>query len=108
MIFVNLINALFGTISRLDLAVKEKHEVADISNPSCIPGQHKGKYCSDVEALEHRWGIFTSGLCIEEELQDMLVICPRTRHRTDAYKGLVSYLKKEYGVSLTIRSRKRR
>jgi hypothetical protein len=41
-------------------------------------------------------------------LQDLLTICPRNRPRVDAYQGLVSHLKSEYGVTLTIKSRKRK
>jgi hypothetical protein len=65
------------------------------------------KYSSDVEALKHKYGAeFKSGVCIEIPLKEIINLCPRTRHRTDAYTGLVSYLKSEYGVTLKITSNK--
>ena len=109
--FSNLMNALFGTNTRPDL-VEQKQEVAvpvvekEIS-PS-VPLPTTGKYDADVEALQKKWGTFDTALCIEETLQDLLVLCPRNRPRIDAYQGLVSYLKAEYGVTLTIKSRKRK
>ena len=111
MIFSNLMNALFGTNSRPDIA-NETQEVAapvvekEIS-PS-VPLPTIGKYDADVEALRNKHGNFDTGLCIEETLQDLLTLCPRTRPRTDAYQGLVSYLKAEFGVTLNIKSRKRK
>ena len=111
MMFSNLMNALFGTNTRPDL-VEQKQEVAapvvekEIS-PS-VPLPSNGKFEADVEALQKKWGTFDTGLCIEETWQDGLVLCPRNRPRTDAYQGLVSYLKAEYGVTLTIKSRKRK
>ena len=109
--FSNLMNALFGTNSRPDIA-NETQEVAapvvekEIS-PS-VPLPTIGKYDADVEALRNKHGNFDTGLCIEETLQDLLTLCPRTRPRTDAYQGLVSYLKAEFGVTLNIKSRKRK
>lgn len=110
--FSNLMNALFGTNSRPDIASEPTQEVAvsvvekEISPSAALPTT--GKYDADVEALQKKWGTFETGLCVEETLQDLLTLCPRTRPRTDAYQGLVSYLKTEYGVTLTIKSRKRK
>ena len=65
------------------------------------------KYGSDIEALKQKYGVeFKSGLCIELPLKEIINICPRTRRRVDAYFGLVSYLKSEYGVTLKITSNK--
>lgn len=59
------------------------------------------KYGSDVESLKQRYRIkFETGVCIEIPLREILVICPRERKRVDAYTGLVSHLKSEYGVML--------
>ena len=110
--FSNLMNALFGTNSRPDIASEPTQEVAvpvvekEIS-PS-VPLHSNGKYDADVEALRNKHGNFDTGLCIEETLQDLLTLCPRNRPRTDAYQGLVSYLKTEFGVTLNIKSRKRK
>lgn len=112
--FSNLMNALFGTNSRPDFT-NDKHEVAvpvveKVISPSVpLPSNGKnGKYDADVEALRNKHGNFYTGLCIKETLQDLLTLCPRNRPRTDAYQGLVSYLKAEFGVTLTIKSRKRK
>ena len=60
-----------------------------------------------VEALQARYGdSFSTGLCINLTLKEALEIIPRERKRTDAYTGLVSYLSKELGIKLTIKSQK--
>lgn len=65
------------------------------------------KYKKDVEALQARYGdSFSTGLCINLTLKEALEIIPRERKRTDAYTGLVSYLSKELGIKLTIKSQK--
>ena len=65
-----------------------------------------GKYDKDVAAIQSRYGRLKPGLCIETTLQDLLSIAPRHRQRVDAYNGLVNYLFTQYGVKLTIKSRK--
>ena len=45
-------------------------------------------------------------LCIEITLKELLEICPRERRRTDAYTGLISFLKGKMGIILTIKSQK--
>ena len=53
------------------------------------------KYRKDIEAFQERYGdSFSTGFCIEIPLKELLELCPRERHRKDAYHGLVSYLKK--------------
>lgn len=65
------------------------------------------KFKDDVERLCNYCGVeFKSGLCIELPLKEIINICPRTRRRVDAYFGLVSYLKSEYGITLKITSNK--
>ena len=65
------------------------------------------KYGSDIEALKQKYGdSFSTGLCIEISLKEILELCPRERKRTDSYQGLVSYLKSHYGVTLRIHSQK--
>lgn len=69
--------------------------------------KRENKYGSDIEALKQKYGVeFKSGLCIELPLKEIINICPRTRRRVDAYFGLVSYLKSEYGITLKITSNK--
>ena len=99
---VELLNRFFGgcreeTPPRPNVAVgvKEKDSKRD------------DKYCSDIEALKQRYGAeFKSGVCIEIPLKEIIDLCPRNRGRTDAYTGLVGYLKSEYGVILKITSNK--
>jgi len=65
------------------------------------------KYDSDIEALRLLYrDRFSTGLCITTTLRDLLLICPRERQRSDAYKGLIGHLKEQYGITLTIKSRK--
>ena len=65
------------------------------------------KYRKDVEALRNKYGdAFKTGLCINLTLQEALSIIHRERKRIDAYSGLVSYLKRELGITLTITSQK--
>ena len=60
-----------------------------------------------IEALRQKYGdAFKTGLCINLTLQEALSIIHRERKRIDAYSGLVSYLKRELGITLTITSQK--
>ena len=69
--------------------------------------KNNSKYESDIEALKQKYGdSFSTGLCIEVSLKEILILCPRERRRTDSYQGLVSYLKNHYGVTLRIHSQK--
>lgn len=78
-----------------------------IEKSSTIAKPIPEKYEKDVEALRKKYGEnFKTGLCIEITLKELLEICPRERKRTDAYTGLVSYLSKELGIKLTIKSQK--
>ena len=65
------------------------------------------KYQNDIETFREIYGEnFKTGLCIDLTLKEALEIIPRERKRTDAYTGLVSYLSKELGIKLTIKSQK--
>ena len=65
------------------------------------------KYQRDIEALRQKYGdAFKTGLCINLTLQEALSIIHRERKRIDAYSGLVSYLIRELGITLTITSQK--
>ena len=106
MFFSNLMNALFGTNSRPDYEPTVQEVAVPVVEKKVSPSS--GKFEADVDALQKKHGNFITGLCITESLQDLLTICPRNRPRVDAYQGLVSHLKSEYGVTLTIKSRKRK
>ncbi len=62
------------------------------------------KYDADIEALGVFYGL-EPGSEVEVLLQDLLLICPRTRRRNDSYKGLISELGRR-GVKLIIKNRK--
>ena len=65
------------------------------------------KYQRDIEALRNKYGdAFKTGLCINLTLQEALSIMSRERRRIDSYSGLVSYLKKEWNITLIIKSQK--
>ena len=65
------------------------------------------KYKKDVASLRSKYGdAFKTGFCIILTLQEALSLMPRDRKRVDSYAGLISYLKKEQGITLTIKSQK--
>ena len=68
------------------------------------------KYQEDIAALEEKYGKLSSqiGLSINLTLREALFLMPRNRKRIDAYSGLISYLKREYGITLIITSQKSR
>ena len=68
------------------------------------PKTTDGKYDEDIMALNVFYKM-EPGAVITIELQDLLIICPRTRPRADAYRGLVKELGRR-GISLIIKSRK--
>lgn len=82
-----------------------------IDKKSSIPSKPiPSKYEKDIEALKEKYGkeLFSStGLCIiSMTLQEALSIMPRERRRIDAYRGLVSYLEKNWRIELKITSQK--
>ena len=65
------------------------------------------KYRKDVALLQSKYGdAFKTGFCIILTLQEALSIMPRERRRIDAYRDLQSYLKKDWDITLTIKSQK--
>ena len=62
------------------------------------------KYDADIEALGVFYGLKPDSE-VEVQLQDLLLICPRTRRRNDSYQGLISELGRR-GVKLSIKNRK--
>ena len=98
---VEYLNRLFGGCRE---APPDSREVVDeVKNGS----KRSDKYDSDVKTLKERYRVeFETGACIRIPLKEILKICPRERKRVDAYTGLVSHLKREYGVELIINSNK--
>lgn len=66
------------------------------------------KYRKDIAALQEKYGSLSllTGLSISLTLKEALEIMPRERRRVDAYEGLKNYLKRSYGIELTIKSQK--
>lgn len=103
---IRLLKMLFGESSE-GLPGRQVVGNAQEACPDVIEKTGNGRYVSDINALKAKYGDrFMTGHCIETTLQEMLGICPRERKRSDAYKGLVGYLKRNYGINLIIRSQK--
>ena len=65
------------------------------------------KYKKDVASLRSKYGDdLKTGFCMILTLQEALSIMPRDRKRVDSYAGLISYLKREQGITLTNKSQK--
>ena len=106
--FTDFINRILGAERRPSVSNRLENDAV----PSVIVKKDSNKpipekYRKDVEALQSKYGdAFKTGLCINLTLQEALSIMHRERKRIDAYSGLVSYLKRELGITLTITSQK--
>lgn len=99
--FENLFRNIFGGYGVA--SPNSRVLVDEVKNGS----KRSDKYDSDVKALKERYRVeFETGVCIRIPLKEILEICPRERRKVDAYTGLVSHLKREYGVELVINSNK--
>lgn len=84
-----------------------KRQAKNEVRPDETKKTNKEKYKEDIEALQEHYGeAFKTGLFIKINLQELLRLCPRERCRIDAYRGLVSYLEKSWGIVLKIISQK--
>lgn len=107
--FTDFISRILGAELRFSASSRQvKATTLDViekssTNTKPIPE----KYKKDIEALRDKFGDnFKTGLCINLTLQEALSIIPKERRRVDSYAGLISYLKKEQGITLTIKSQK--
>lgn len=106
--FTDFINRILGAekvsvSNRLENSAVPSVIVKKDSNKTNIPE----KYRKDVALLQSKYGdAFKTGFCINLTLQEALSIMPRERRRIDAYSSLVSYLKKEWDITLSIKSQK--
>ena len=109
--FIDFISRILGAekvsvSNRLENDAEPSVIVKEDSNktsPKPIPE----KYRKDVALLQSKYGdAFKTGFCITITLQEALSIMPRGRRRIDSYRGLQSYLIKEWDITLTITSRK--
>lgn len=109
--FIDFINRILGTekvsvSNRLENDAEPSVIVKKDSNPITTQPIPE-KYRKDVALLRSKYGdAFKTGFCINLTLQESLSIMPRERRRVDSYRGLQSYLMKEWDITLTITSRK--
>ena len=110
--FTDFINRILGAEPRLSVSNRLENNAApsvivkkgsNKTSPKSIPE----KYRKDVALLQSKYGdAFKTGFCIDLTLQEALSLMQRERKRVDAYSGLISYLKRELGITLTITSQK--
>ena len=110
--FTDFINRILGAEPRSSVS----NRLENTAEPSVIVKKDSNKtitkpipekYRKDVASLQSKYGdAFKTGLCINLTLQEALSIMHRERKRIDAYSGLVSYLKKDWNITLTITSQK--
>lgn len=105
--FKEFINQLLG-LEREPMPNRQDTRTAPDVIEKAVPHEPiPEKYQRDIEALRQKYGdAFKTDLCINLTLQEALSIMHRKRKRIDAYSGLVSYLKRELGITLTITSQK--
>lgn len=102
---VNLLQRLFSSDCRKNL--KEERQLRELSHVATVEKENAAisTYEQDIIALEKNYGPLHPGP-LQLDLHTALAIMPRSRKKADAYKGLVSYLKKAYGVELSVTSKK--
>ena len=110
--FTDFINRILGAERRPSVSNRLENNAApsvivkkgsNKTSPKSIPE----KYRKDVALLQSKYGdAFKTGFCIDLTLQEAISLMQRERKRVDAYSGLISYLKRELGITLTITSQK--
>ena len=106
--FGNLINRILGLETDSPGTGRQNPRTAsDVIKKAAPHEPIPEKYQRDIEALRNKYGdAFTTGLCINLTLQEALSIMPRERRRIDSDRGLRSYLKEGWDMTLTIKSQK--
>ena len=106
--FGNLINRILGLETDSPGTGRQNPRTASDVVKKAVPHEPiPEKYQRDIEALRQKYGdAFKTGLCINLTLQEALSIMHRERRRIDSYRGLQSYLMKEWDITLTITSQK--
>ena len=106
--FTDFINRILGAERRPSVSNRLENDAVPsviVTKDSTKPIPEK--YKKDVALLQRKYGdAFKTGFCINLTLQEALSVMPRDRKRVDSYAGLISYLKKEQGITLTITSQK--
>ena len=105
--FKEFINQLLGLEREPMPNRQDTFTAPDVTEKAVSSEPIPEKYQRDIEALRQKYGdAFKTGFCINLTLQEALSVMPRDRKRVDSYAGLISYLKKEQGITLTIKSQK--
>ena len=105
--FENLINKILGVEREPIPNRQDTFTAPDVTEKAVSSEPVPEKYQRDIEALRQKYGdAFKTGFCINLTLQEALSIMPRERRRIDSYRGLQSYLKKDWNITLTIKSQK--
>ena len=106
--FTNLISRILGAEKVSVSNRQEEVTTPDVTEKSSTsPKPIPEKYKKDVASLRSKYGDdLKTGFCIILTLQEALSIMPRERRRIDSYRGLQSYLKKDWNITLTIKSQK--
>ena len=105
--FKEFINQLLGLEREPMPNRQDTFTAPDVTEKAVSSEPISEKYQRDIEALQSKYGdAFKTGFCINLTLQEALSIMPRERRRIDSYRGLQSYLMKEWDITLTITSRK--
>ena len=105
--FENLISKILGLEREPMPNRQDTFTAPDVTEKAVSSGPVPEKYQRDIEALQGKYGdAFKTGFCINLTLQEASSIMPRERRRIDVYSGLVSYLKKEWDITLSIKSQK--
>ena len=99
--FKEFINQLLGLEREPMPNRQDTFTAPDVTEKAVSSEPVPEKYQRDIEALRQKYGD-----AFNLTLQEALSIMPRERRRIDAYSGLVSYLKKDWNITLTITSQK--
>lgn len=100
------LNRLFSSSGKLEQKTPASIEVLSGDESKVEPAVSiESKYDDpEISIIDKYYGPLTDGMVIEASLADMLTILPRSRRKSDAYKGLVNRLKAIVGVELKVSS----
>ncbi len=103
--FSSMAETWHGPTMNVRAAIPEAQPEKSVNSAPSVKGD---PYAGDIDKLQN--ALFDghpmeNGTHVDITLQDLLQIVERKRRRVDAYRGLVSRLKK-MGVTLTINSQK--
>ena len=101
----DFLNRLFSSSGKLEQKTPASIEVLSGDERNEEPAVSiESKYDDpEIAIVDKYYGPMAEGMVIEVALADMLQILPRTRRKSDAYKGLVNRLK-ALGVQLRVAS----